>query len=196
MSKITIGNLRKIIREEISRAYQDQGQLGSYDEEIDVGTNVAVAGPKGADVGKVINRYAGMKGKDAIWTVKTGDGKTHQKPAAELKPVDETEPGEVEKHVPDENDVLLDRDLHEIDEKKEEEDFKERHYEMIARQIVLKWTGHTPEISWKAVADNYVRAAKSTTGKTLDAQKLYLGIQDALEDMEGCRNDTTYSRPH
>ncbi len=200
MSKVTLKELRQLIREEIARAYQDTQDLGSNDDEIDVGTPVAVAGPTGADIGKVVNRYAGMKGKDAIWTVKTGDGKTVQKPAAELKPVEADKPGEVEKHEPEEpetDNLLVDgeeEELHEVDEKREEEDFKERHYEFLARQIVMKWADHSPEMSWKAVADNYVRAAKGTTGKSLSSEKLYSAIQDVITDMETCRNDGTYSK--
>lgn len=205
MNKVTLKRLRALIREEITKAYSDQRYLGSNDDEMDVGVNVAVVNADGRpDVGKVVNRYAGQKGKDAVWSVKTHDGKTLQKRAGDLKKVEEQEPGEVEKHDEPEDsktpveknpdDLLLDDNLREIDEKREEESFKDRHYEFMAKQILFKWSDHSPEVSWKAVADNYVKSTKATTGKVLDSSRLYIAIQDALVDMENCRNDGTYSK--
>lgn len=205
MNKVTLKRLRALIREEITKAYSDQRYLGSNDDEMDVGVNVAVVNADGRpDVGKVVNRYAGQKGKDAVWSVKTPDGKTLQKRAGDLKKVEEQEPGEVEKHDEPEDsktpvekntdDLLLDDNLREIDEKREEESFKDRHYEFMAKQILFKWSDHSPEVSWKAVADNYVKSTKATTGKVLDSSRLYIAIQDALVDMENCRNDGTYSK--
>ena len=205
MNKVTLKRLRALIREEITKAYSDQRYLGSNDDEMDVGVNIAVVNADGRpDVGKVVNRYAGQKGKDAVWSVKTPDGKTLQKRAGDLKKVEEQEPGEVEKHDEPEDsktpvekntdDLLLDDNLREIDEKREEESFKDRHYEFMAKQILFKWSDHSPEVSWKAVADNYVKSTKATTGKVLDSSRLYIAIQDALVDMENCRNDGTYSK--
>lgn len=195
MSKITLKNLRSLIREEIARAYQSSFDLGSSDDEIDIGTDVAVADANSANVGKVTNRYSGQSGKDTVWTIKTDDGKTLQKRAEDIKTIGPKKPGSVEKHEPDDDEnLLIDKDLHEIDEKREEDDFKERHYLFLAKQIVFKWTDHSPEVSWKAVADSYVRAAKSTNGKTLDSKKLYAAIQDALTDMENCKSDGTYTK--
>lgn len=196
--KITLQELRKLIREELTQAHKD---LGSNDDEIEVGTNVAVAGPNSPVAGKVVNRYAGVAGKDATWTVKTQGGKTVQKKAHDLKAIKDDKPGEVEKHKPDDEkeddteNLLVDKELREIDEKAEEEEFKEKHYEFIAHQILNKWSGTTPEMSWKAVADNYVRAAKASTGKVLDSEKLYIAIEkvrdESLEGIDMCYHDKT-----
>jgi hypothetical protein len=196
--KISLKKLRRVVREELEHLYM---ALGSDDKALRPGSDVGVATPTGPVAGKVVSRYSG-DGPNAIWTVKTDKG-TVQKKAVDLKTSDPSEDEETllrgstenddEKKGDRDGDGLSDDelliDITEVDEKREQKAFTERHYEFMARQIVFNWRDQTPEVSWKAVADNFARGLRSTTGKMLDVEKLYDAIQTCLNDDDAYEAD-------
>lgn len=218
--KITIANLRKLIREELANAVH--AELGSTDGDLSIGRAVGIVGANQPLKGKVTGRHSGSQGTGSVWTVVTKGGQTLQKRSEDLKAVDKKEPGEVEKvakEAPEEpkdddegvnvNNLILDKELHEAplgfasvgndaahgNAEKTEELFNEKHYEFIARQLMMKWTDRDPETSWKAVADNYVRATKASTGKVLNSEELYTQLQKVVDEQEDNERSGYHQQP-
>ncbi len=96
-------------------------------------------------------------------------------------------------YLEDDNDEIL---LDEADEKKEVDDFDERRYDTIARQLVMNWEDRSPEANWKAIAKSYTNAKKSVTGKTLDSNALYDAIVKFLETDGDTRNQCILGGTH
>jgi len=220
--KISLAKLRKLIREELANAH---AMLGSSDDDLAIGRAVGVAGQNQPLQGKVTGRFAADKGQGSIWTVKTRGGQTLQKRASDLKAIEEPEDGEVEKvaklapksprydtlgndNMPVDSNLPSGKKVHEMIgfagvgasaaagiADKVEEEFHEKHYEFIARQIVSKWTDRSPEVSWKAIADNYVRATKASTGKVLDSDELYKQLVAVVEEEDDNEKTAYHQQP-
>jgi hypothetical protein len=182
--KISLKHLRKIIREELEKAHVEPLD----DKSLEKNDVVTVLSPDGtAEIGSVIGRHSSDSDENAVWTVKTDNG-TFQKKASEIQKLSKNEATAIsgrstmlhgsEDHEENDDDLLI--DITEADEKAEQKEFTKRHYDFIAKQIVFNWRDRRPEVSWKAIADNFARGLRSTTGKILDVEKLYDSIESCL----------------
>lgn len=190
--KITLKKLRNVVREEIENS---RVTMSANDDQLRPGRDVAVATPTGSVMGKVVSRHSG-DGPESVWTVKTDSGVMQLK-ADQLKTSDEAgtvtgrsnmlHGSEDDKDGDRDGDGLSDDDLlvditEAVDEEHEQKEFTKRHYEFIARQIVFNWRDRTPEVSWVAVAKNFARGLRASTGKIIDVEKLADAIETCLND--------------
>ena len=134
--KITLKELRSVVREEIANS---RVTMGAADDQLRPGRDVAVASPTGPVAGKIVGRHSG-DGPEAVWTVKTDAG-TVQLKADQLKTSDEAgtvsgrsnmlhgsdDDGDKDGDGLSDDDLLVDI-TEAVDEEHEQKEFTKRHY--------------------------------------------------------------------
>lgn len=76
--------------------------------------------------------------------------------------------------------------------KPKEEDLDDFQYATIARQLVMKYEDGTVDQNISRLVDNYVNAHKSTTGMSLDGERLYDAVVEEMRNFTTSTNIRSY----